>query len=151
MDNLGGQDIRNLPELLNNLFVHRVVYQQKRERFPAFVLAAQMHSCDVDAASPEHASDRTNDAGLVIVREKDHVATRHDLERIAVDIHDSWKLVRKHSSGNAMRFQVCLEFDQNEVRKILRRRHTRLLNPDAALFCDVHRVDQVYAFPQNGH
>src|SRR5215475_13704188 len=119
MDHLGGQDIRNLPELLNNLFVHRVVYQQKRQGFSAFMFATQMHSCDVDAASAEYASDRSNDAGLVVVREKDHVPTRHDLQRIAIDVHDSWKLVRKHSSGNSVRFQVCLEFDQNEVRKIL--------------------------------
>src|SRR5215510_13498610 len=86
-----------------------------------------MHSCDVDVASAEYASNGSNDSGLVVVREKDHVPTRHDLQRIAIDVDDSRKLVRKHSSRNPVRVHVCLEFDQNEVRKVLRRRHTRLL------------------------
>src|SRR5262245_20909133 len=110
-----------------------------------------MHACNVDVAPAKYASDRSNDAGFVVVREEDHVPARHDLQRIAIDVHDPRKLVREHSSRNPVRFYVCLEFDQNEVCKILRRRYARLLNPDATLFCDVHRVDQVHTFTQDRH
>ena len=112
-----------------------MIDKQKRQRLAAFVLAAQVHSRDVDLALAENGSDASDDAGLVVVREEDHVAARHNFKRIAVNVHNARKLVREYRSRYPMRFDVRLELDDDEVCKIFGSREARLLNLDPALLC----------------
>src|ERR1700726_3861957 len=105
------EDVRDLPELFDHIPADRMIDEQKRQRFAAFLFAAQMHSRDVHLAPAKNGTDASDDAGLVVVGEEDHIAARHNFKRIAVDVHNARKFVGKYRSRYPMRFYVRLEFD----------------------------------------
>src|SRR5215472_14395425 len=115
------------------------------------MLAAQMHAGDVDVTFAKYRSDTADDTRLIVIGEEDHIAVRDHLERVPIDVYDARKLVRENSPRYAMRFNIGFQLDDDEVREIFRCRNAGLLNPDATLFSDMHRVDQVYTFAQHGH
>src|SRR5689334_16531925 len=94
----GRKDIRNLPELRDDVILNEIVDEQQSQRLAALLFPAQMHTGDIDPASAQNRSDGTDDAGLVVVRKENHVSVRHYLERIAVDIYDARQLVGEDRS-----------------------------------------------------
>ena len=100
--NFRGQDVVDIPDLFDHFVLHRVIDQQKRQSFPAEMLAAQVHTSNVDTTLSENGSDLSNHSGLVIVSEVDHMTSRHNLEGIAVNIHDARHLVVEDRSGDAV-------------------------------------------------
>src|SRR5262245_49155993 len=84
-----GEDIRNLTELRDDIFVNGIIDVQQCQRFAALLLPAQVHSRNIDPAFAQHGTDGTDDAGLVVIGKEDHVSVRHHLERVAVNIHDA--------------------------------------------------------------
>src|SRR5207244_8432274 len=131
------QDIRNLTELLDHVSADGIVDEQKRQGFAAFTLSSQMHSGDVHIESAENGSDSANDAGLVVVREENHISVRHNLEGIPIAVHNTRELVREHRSRYSMRFYVGLELDDDKVREIFGAMPTCILAFDSTALCRV--------------
>src|SRR2546427_10941608 len=88
LDQLGEDDVRHRPDLVEHRGGHGVVQVQDGHRAPASPLATELHAGDVDPVPAAERADAADHAGDIEVGEDEHPALGQRLDGKPVDPHE---------------------------------------------------------------
>ncbi len=121
-----------------------IVDRHKRDRFPGFLASAEVEGRDIDVVLTEFGAERTDEAGLVVVDDVDHLSREFGFDKDSEHLDQPRRAIAEQGAFDAPFSMVRADRHRYERVIVTFALVADLADGDAAFLREIRRVDHVH-------